>query len=234
MYIIPDLHCPAKYELDRLDEIIDNQPAIFLGDYFDNFNDTLEDTENMCKWLNKHLERDDRQFILGNHDVSYFYDQMCPGWTSDKQKIISKYLNVGLFKKKARFHVVYKSILCTHAGFSRSFMKEEFADDPLNYATQVLEKLYKEIQKGQCSQHPLLSIGRCRGGKADVGGVIWCDIEEFQPIDNLTQIFGHSPLEKPKFIGSNLCLDTNTGIGELPNFIIRFRQDSPNFDIIDI
>ena len=56
--------------------------------------------------------------------------------------------------------------------------------------------------------------GFSRGGMLPVGGITWCDFYmDFEPFENLNQIFGHTIVDEPSFVydtnSINLCLDTN-------------------------
>jgi hypothetical protein len=37
-----------------------------LGNYFDDFHDSVYDMEKTCRWLKQAFENDDDEFILGN------------------------------------------------------------------------------------------------------------------------------------------------------------------------
>ena len=63
--------------------------------------------------------------------------------------------------------------------------------------------------------HWIFRGGSRRGGN-DVGGPLWCDFSDFEPIQNLNQVFGHTPpsenqpLMRQKNIpdSTNICIDT--------------------------
>jgi len=41
--------------------------------------------------------------------------------------------------------------------------------------------------------HWFYGVGHARGGNLKAGGIVWCDFDhEFQPIDDLRQIVGHT------------------------------------------
>lgn len=56
--MIPDVH----HKLQLVEKVRTNHlgtPAIFLGDYFDDFDDTVDDMKVTCRWLKKALENSD-------------------------------------------------------------------------------------------------------------------------------------------------------------------------------
>ena len=72
--VIPDIHNDFKLaegiiHRERPDH------TVFLGDYFDDWYDTVQDAANVAKWLRESLENPDRTHLIGNHDVSYMTDQ---------------------------------------------------------------------------------------------------------------------------------------------------------------
>lgn len=228
--IIPDLHnqyAVAEHiiEKEKPDQII------FLGDYFDSYYDSYEDASHTSAWLANSLRKTDRIHLIGNHDLSYMTDNpklKCTGYTSQKHEVIKKYkIN---WKKLQLYHWIDDQWLCTHAGLSNLFYEEmTSASTPSNvmeFSDQDLEKI-DDVNYN----HKFFQVGRARNGLAKVGGILWCDYnEEFQPIPDLKQIFGHTPLPSPshltfKSIGSeNICLDTglrNYAIYEKGKMIIR-------------
>jgi len=94
--IIPDIHTKfgiAETIIER--ENPDN--VVFLGDYFDSFDDSLEVTEQTALWLKDSLEKKNRIHLLGNHDLSYLYPDThpCSGYSVGKLWTIKK-VNVDL------------------------------------------------------------------------------------------------------------------------------------------
>jgi hypothetical protein len=94
--IIPAVHHKLKL-VERVRTNYPHMPAIFLGDYFDNFDDTVDDMKATCRWLKKTLENSDDEFSLGNHCFAYVSYELglrwgfCTGWRADKQQVFHEY-----------------------------------------------------------------------------------------------------------------------------------------------
>ena len=122
--IIPDIH---NDYLTAEKIILKENPdkIIFLGDYFDDFDDTVQDAINTAKWLKKSLKQENRIHLIGNHDLSYMTDNpnlKCMGYTVDKHTAIKKH---SIDWNKLLMHYwIDEKWLCTHAGFSNDFLKQ--------------------------------------------------------------------------------------------------------------
>lgn len=119
--IIPDIH----NDYHTVEKIIKNEnpdEIIFLRDYFDDFDDTVEDATNIAKWLKESLEQENRIHLIGNHDLSYMTDNpnlKCSGYGTDKHKAIKEH---DIDWNKLRMHYwLDEKWLCTHSGFSNDF-----------------------------------------------------------------------------------------------------------------
>jgi hypothetical protein len=64
--IIPDIHQKIGL-VDRIRGERPGIPAIFLGDYSDDFHDTPAHMEVTCRWLKQAIGREQDMFLLGNH-----------------------------------------------------------------------------------------------------------------------------------------------------------------------
>ncbi len=69
LIIIPDLH-NDYFTAEKIIKKENRDKVLFLGDYFDDFYDTLEDADNTAKWLTKSLQQKNRVHLIGNHDLS--------------------------------------------------------------------------------------------------------------------------------------------------------------------
>ena len=202
--IIPDIHT----KFDIAETIIDKESPdniVFLGDYFDAFDDSLETTEQTALWLKDSLKRKNRIHLLGNHDLSYKDTRFaCSGFSENKLSVLKK---VKMDLTKLRHYCWVGDWLCTHAGLTREFMSsynpnnlhvEEFLD----YMTDNYpDRLY------DCSPF--------RGGQDAHSGIVWCDYYEFVDIPNVKQIFGHTRSYKVRQTENHVCLDTG-----LQNYVI--------------
>ena len=195
--IIPDIH--NKFELAELiieEENPDN--VVFLGDYFDSFDDCLEIAHKTATWLKESLEKPNRIHLLGNHDLSYKDTRFaCSGFTEEKLMAL-KQVKIDLSKL---YHYCWVGQwLCTHAGLSNEFY-EQFA-----MKSSVNEFLQKFSQDEKL-QEKLYDCSPYRGGTDKFSGIVWCDYSEFVDIPNTKQIFGHTRglLRETE---NHICLDT--------------------------
>ena len=123
--LIPDIH-NDYFTAEKIIKKENPCNVIFLGDYFDDFDDTVQDAINTAKWLKKSLKQKNRVHLIGNHDLSYMTDNpnlKCMGYRTDKHKAIKKY-DVD-WDKLLMHYWINDEWLCTHAGFSNDFLKQQ-------------------------------------------------------------------------------------------------------------
>ena len=213
LIIIPDIHDNHQ----TAEEIIkDERPdkIIFLGDYFDQFYDTEAMIIDTAKWLKESLKHESRIHLIGNHDMSYAVNGNrileCTGYEKWKQKIIN---DIGIDWDKFHTHCfINKRFLVTHAGLTNQLIQKDAISDVLKLADLEYEHRNKIGTKGQLG-FKMLAPGISRMGWEEYGGVTWCDLGEFEPIPNLSQIFGHSHRKTPTTMlddggTENYCIDT--------------------------
>jgi hypothetical protein len=210
--IIPDIH----HKIDLVDRIRDNHPgvpAIFLGDYFDDFFDGPSQMEVTCRWLKRAIQSRDDTFLLGNHCFAYLSYELgvrwgyCSGWTVAKQQVFHRYFPAGALLQSCGWIIECQGWLISHAGITRalyrSFSKRNTSDDILQWIKDAELALMVGIS------HPAFLAGNDRGGPARVGGILWCDWGTFQPIKGLRQIMGHTPGKSVRYKRGDVCLDTH-------------------------
>lgn len=198
--IIPDIHTG----ITRVEKIIQDENAdrvVFLGDYFDAFGDTLEETNQVAWWLKKSMDNPQRIHLLGNHDLSYRnQNYMCSGFSEGKLFAIK---NTKIDLTKLHHYCWVGDWLCTHAGLSYDFFKaysegRRVEDFLRELAWKNESRLY------DCSVH--------RGGRNAYGGILWCDYEEFNDIPNINQMFGHTHGSEVRHsvseVSEHYCIDT--------------------------
>ncbi len=116
----------------------------------------------------------------------------CTGYRIDKHKIIKKY-SIDWNKLKMHYWIDNKW-LCTHAGFSNDFLKQQRTkkSDSLQ---KVLDFAKKDLEKIDDRNyiHPFFQVEFSRGCSNKAGGPLWCDYDEFVDIPGINQIFGHTP-----------------------------------------
>jgi len=216
LLVVPDVHL----RLDALRKVLglwgDKGPVVFLGDFFDDFGDTVEKNHEMAEYLKTTVLHNPQYTVLiGNHDLHYHprcpSELWCSGFHPDKREAISTVLNLADFEQFKWAHS-WDGVLFTHAGLHPRLippMSSGEADDLCNWINKSCSEALDHLD----SSEPLLRAGRMRGGYQPFGGVIWMDVREYQPIEGLRQIFGHTPLRAADPVDSapsgSWCIDTN-------------------------
>ena len=220
--VIPDIHVRHILAEKIISYVGPCDQIIFLGDYFDQWFDTPEHNEKTAIWLKESLKNPNRIHLIGNHDVSYIANgarqYFCSGYTFEKNQSINSILNWDDWSKMKVYHL-HENILLSHAGLSKFYHDKfnkngkEFISFLEDEAKAAVLALKSAAPKTPC--HRLFEAGPDRGGKGLVGGITWCDLRNFVPVGNYTQIFGHTETDEP-YIGEKFCsIDTN-----LRNFIL--------------
>jgi hypothetical protein len=210
--VIPDLH----NHIENADYWLETQQydrVVFLGDYFDDFEDNVTDARRTAFWLRRRMENaPDDVFLLGNHDVAYMFpdqDELyCPGFTKQKAKAISEILQP---KHWHRFKLAHEEQgwLLSHAGFHPVWMENPTVPEILGRCDQAMEL----AKRGKVD--PILGYGEKPGGLQRYGGPLWMAWEHFVPISGVSQIVGHtagSEIRKNCTPSSaNYCIDVGNG-----------------------
>ena len=247
--ILGDIHScisMANSLLNEFQESIDE--VVYVGDYFDNWNDTVEDAKNTAYWLKKIVNTPNHICCLGNHDLAYMFPNNgqlnCPGWTEKKSEAINEILSQEDWSK---FKLAYKTqgFWISHAGIT----KEVFEHPILGLTDEVIEEKCKKalIHAKANIYSEVLAAGYARGGRQRVGGITWAHwSSEFKPIAGLKQIVGHTfnkkyrstyiPNKKYKE-GENHCIDCGgkySGMIDNGIFKIVVRGEDGLFSIVDV
>lgn len=206
--VVPDIHT----HVDTADLIIDRHPEVdirvFLGDYFDEFGDTPAANRRAAAWLRERV-RDRKNIMLpGNHDLSYMSygrEYICSGYTPAKRAAILEEISRIDFEE---FFVWARldGWVYSHAGLD---------DEQIEATHSTAYEKFLRALKGQ--YEPWFSAGRSRGGYEAVGGITWRDWSEFQPVEGVNQIVGHTKGREvrssvqvfPAGPSVNYCLDTH-------------------------
>jgi hypothetical protein len=222
--VFSDLHQPSQAVLDEINKIIEINRSeqgpcnvVFLGDYFDDFGDTLGDTRRMATWLVESLKDPTRIHLIGNHDLAYFYPgrfTYCSGYDRGKNGVVLNLLEKHISEFK--FYTWVGDVLLTHAGLSKKMLDE--INIKARSKSSIDRILAREATVASDSLrnnkfHWFASVSYIRGGGNNVGGPCWCDYHEFIPIAGIRQIFGHTP-RGPDWADSehrNLLLDSHHG-----------------------
>jgi len=209
--IIPDIHEDLKkvipiIEVETFDEVV------FLGDYFDSSKSSRRCVRRMAKFLKKHLEEPKFHFILGNHEFNYFKEKrcvFCSGFSEASSHLINSILSKDDWNHFLPFYET-QGWLLSHAGFTSKLFVHPVKGWQRDDVFSSIMECYSE-PKG-VSQHKAFQAGYSRGGCNFYGGITWCDFKyDFEPIEDVKQIFGHTKGFKPRQFEDtdNWCIDTS-------------------------
>ena len=176
--VIGDTHGKLEYVEELLSEKWLGHHKVFVGDYVDSFDRSMEDQIAIVKMLlSAVIERDDVTCLIGNHELSYIKSGMeCSGRRSTT-KYIMRNLKTSILRHFKRHLYLDDNLLVTHAGASANCFKDR---------EELDECLGNDGVK-------LYNIGFARGGYSFWGGIFWCDFwREFKEMEGLIQIVGHS------------------------------------------
>lgn len=227
--IAADPHNDYK-KLDKIFKKENGDTNICLGDWFDSFN--LDDTADYiatAKYLRDEFLPDPKNYTLfGNHDLHYLFNaptSYCSGYEQRKYDAIDKVIGKVRGDIQDNFHwsIVVDDILLTHAGLDRRLLPPVCVTNERIFS--YLDQGDKEarIKLKTNDLHWFYQVGHSRGGMARAGGIVWCDFKyEFEPIEGLKQIVGHTnqwetgksaQYHKEGFMNvaeaNNICIDCN-------------------------
>jgi len=202
---IGDIHGNLKIVEKVLGPAFEWANKVFVGDFLDSY----EFDSNRCVLTLKTVlsavkGREDVTALYGNHDLQYLMPQLrCSGFDSSTQFKVNTELRKDMEELMLNFMLIEhnkleKPILVSHAGLSRNLFKSEPSEGDIS---QFL------------STGDIYQIGIARGGWDSCGGIFWCDwYNEFEPIQALTQIVGHTGYRKDEDFGilrnqDNYCID---------------------------
>ena len=202
--IIPDIHLDHE-TAEKIISHVNAEQIIFLGDYFDDFNDTPDQIRSTAQWLKDSTKQKNRIHLIGNHDIHYMDSKFgCGGYAHWKLMLINEYISTDTWSKLKYYHVLDNMWLLSHAGLHDSYVPSELkskSKSRIELFENISNYFNEEIIKGWRGQSWIFRAGKRRGGSQNVGGLIWCDFLEFKPVVGINQIFGHTPqLRNPKHI----------------------------------
>ena len=195
---VGDIHGDLEF-VQFIDKQYKTWKKVFVGDYLDSLYHSPDHCIKAIQYVLMMTERGDTQALLGNHEISYLFPgNRCSGWNRiiDIQLI---HLQNWIHKKFLWYlWIPEHKIFVTHAGLTRYLW---------NDATLTFDNLFETLDQWKRQDLRISKfgwIGKARGGIDPFGGPFWCDFEkEFQPIEGLIQIFGHTPGETIRQVGSN-------------------------------
>lgn len=218
----------SHQEIAKLRKIVEAEaPDVVanLGDNYDShYQDSQDDVVATSAYLRARLGNYKWVDLWGNHDTQYFYENpniIVRGWSRDKRDLIRRCLGDDLFaiREMFRWYVWIDDYLCTHAGLHPMHLSplQSLDKDKLSvWLDRQVEDATEHLMTG-CT-HWLYSAGQARGGYYPVGGLNWLDFNhEFEPIEGLKQIVGHTSSRAIRnhhtdgnldlTVSNNLCID---------------------------
>jgi len=203
--VVGDLHGNVNLANEILENFwLTTDHIIFVGDYFDSFDFSVETQIKLIELLLDAQKRDPEKIVMlaGNHELSYLIPGMrCSGHNNILSKWLYESGTASYLQEKLKTWVHINGWLITHAGVSLNWIPDGYREMDVVEFLKIAENSENDL---------IYQIGRSRGGFHPCGGPFWCDFwHEFRPIAGVKQIFGHTSYRPAK-----LELD-NVGILEL-------------------
>lgn len=214
LVIIPDVHLKYKKVDKILDEWLNsNNTIVCLGDYFDDYGDSIQQTQETVDWLDAIIDTPGLITLIGNHDLSYCREvSRCRGWSHNKQQVINRITPKMIERLKFHYYteINNKKFLLSHAGVVSQLMpKLEDIGDIDTWLNQEGEEARKRINTNL--PHWFFQAGRYRGGPYPRGGLMWADWDELSVYEDINQIVGHTRDKtirvKSTQFAKNYCID---------------------------
>lgn len=200
--IIPDIHL-KWHVVDAILAHEDNyDSAIFLGDYFDDFGDSVYTNVKMAEWIIRKMEDPRHIFLVGNHDINYMHggkpSVRCSGYSEAKAKAINDVM--GPYWDRMKWFHFQHDILFSHAGVTARYAAapDNREDLEIFLNKEVSHDLTQVFVIGGRPSW-ILGAGTDRGGLNRLGGILWCDHMNHVPFTSVRQIYGHSPVRIPDY-----------------------------------
>lgn len=197
--VVGDLHLKSYEVLPKVEDILADDAAIdrvvFLGDYCDEWGATddkmIREIDEFTDWVELRRARGLHIDVLfGNHDFQYLLGEEGPGTHMG----LVDYVRSTLLELDPQIACEVDGFLLTHAGLTQWFA-DEYLDDPAD-AAEAAQQLNDMLAENTVSaRRALFSCGVERGGD-EAPGPLWADKWELEedPVDDIPQIVGHSPV----------------------------------------
>lgn len=206
--VIPDIHTKWKQAEKFILENSEIDKIILLGDYFDDFDDSVSTNCDTAYWLKNIINKDNVIALFGNHEFNYFKKlSICSGYSKQKYRAINSILTLeDWYKLKTYYYDMDNNIFFCHAGATKPLFVNPITNE---FNLEKIKDMYESPDKLYTLDWVRTEIGVSRGGLSNYGSIFWCDFnEDFEPIENLLQIFGHTFVSEPKLNKNSICLDT--------------------------
>ncbi len=194
-----DVHNRTKLLKSFLDKNGDAfEKRIFLGDWFDQFNDRPDDAARTARYLIELIDDPRNVFIEGNHDTAYRFGtpiSLCSGFTFEKKRFIDSVMKFHHWEKFKLFEVE-QGWVCSHAGMHESIFEHPVIGMDLPYIQKMCDEAVNQARAN--GWHPVYDLGKRYDGLLQRGGLTWLRWWEFEPIPYFNQIVGHTRLNQPE------------------------------------
>jgi len=195
--VVGDLHGQHELAKKIISVTRNSYNVVFVGDYLDSWTRSSADQfATISTVVGAARFEPTRIFaLMGNHERSYLHDEFCSGWKSETAVEVQYYQEV--FLETLLEHLwLADDILITHAGVTNQNMRY----NPHLTVRQAVEDYLLQDAR--------FMVGRARGGSNEAGGIFWCDFtQEFEPVEGIRQIFGHTRGPGIRSIDENYCID---------------------------
>ena len=197
--VFSDPHQNIDY-VERLLRKENYDTVVCLGDWFDSFYcNSVHHVEQTCEFLKKWTFKDNFYTCIGNHDIQYLYDNnttICSGYEISKDRLIADCFGNFLapIRNKFKWYIWIDDWLCSHAGINEYHFPPNLKITKPDLTKWLNEQIFQaDLTLCNGGGHWLYNAGQGRGGRSKIGGITWQDFDtEFQPIDGLKQLVGHS------------------------------------------
>jgi hypothetical protein len=200
------------------------------GDLVDSFVWSRTEQLLLLEEVLNDIEASITECIIGNHEWSYLWPERMKCSGHDAAFAVQLLpLHARMFKlmKPYIYDDSYaEPILFTHAGLSAKLL-EDFLVNDQSLLTTTLENELRALDEGMA-----FNIGASRGGPDPVGGIFWCDYNhDFEPIEGLRQVFGHTALTE---VGQDFPRNYNIDCSQYGDPQALKIEDDGTIEIINI
>jgi hypothetical protein len=208
--VIPDIHTKYEKAARIIERYNHTHKFVFVGDYFDQFNDNPEINQMTAEWLKYHLNDDNKVFLVGNHDIHYmpWASFFCSGFSTAKKEAINSVLSIDDWNKLKYFHFE-NGWFFSHGGLSEHWFKHPVNDNITpDHVQRVVDSSIEELKMSKLN-NAIYAADIFRGGRNKKGGLLWNDWRNMDLIVGIKQVVGHTPLPRVTAISDNI---TNSSI----------------------
>lgn len=209
--VVGDLHGEISF-YQQVRSMFDEK-IILVGDLLDSLIFTRTEQYRLLELVLNDIEAGQTECIFGNHELGYLMKRMlCTGHSSSfESRIIPFKSRMWKLMKPFIFDMENK-VLITHAGLNSQLLHEAFSLVPPAEHDMELIDLFLTESWREPDDGIIYNIGHSRGGSERNAGIFWSDYyADFNPVEGLSQVFGHTPGSDIRKRGNNWCIDCLLG-----------------------